>query len=202
MLFWLLKDHNTVLVAVRTMSNLDAKVSNVTDGEALEADNLDGLAFAFPVLTKDNDVLDLKPIDIRLHFATLDLAIEFHINFLAHVARLVVGNGPYFSMEGRVIAFVQLLMRLDPVAEVVVAQPSIFLILVHVDAMLKVDLLRELLYQGAHVTVFNFELQLVLVYFQVRALVMYAQKSIIGLIEGSCRLFIRAFHVNFDHILL
>lgn len=104
-----------------------------------------------------------------------------------HVSGLAVLDCPYFRVESRVVTFEQLFMFLYPVAEVIVAQTSLVVTL-DFNFVVVVDLEGEILHQGAHVAVLYLVLELVLVDFQVGALVVVLQQRLVGKVEGSCGL--------------
>lgn len=95
-----LEHHCTIFVEIRTMCNLYLQIANIPDCKTLKAYYFNRFFLMLLILTKNNYILYLKPINIYFIFAKLNFASELLFYLLSHIARLIVRDGPNFSMEG------------------------------------------------------------------------------------------------------
>lgn len=186
MLLGLPEDQGAVFVEVRPVRDLDTVIAGILDTKALQTDYFDRLEFGLTALAEDDDIFNLEPVHIHLVFPELYFAHEFQFDWCLHVAGLAVLHRPYFSVEGRVVALEEFLVRLDPVAEVLVAEAGLAAAL-DVNVVVIVDLEGEIFDQRAHIAILDLVLELVLVDLQVGALVVVLQQCLVGEVEGSGR---------------
>lgn len=104
------------------MADLYSTVGHLTHDQSLQADDFEGHILMLPILADDECSPRQHHIDFLLILPAGVLAGEIMLNGMK-VGGVAILVFPKVGVEGRVVAFVEFAMGLDPVGEGFVAQP-------------------------------------------------------------------------------